>query len=293
MRCFQNARNLFFAALVFTFGSVGISQTEVPSLDFDQASEGPHFQKVLILVFENMGYKNVIANPTMKKIAGMGAIFTQSFALGRPSQPNYISMVAGSLLGTSTDGNVTLDENHVGDSLEAEGRTWHTYAEDFPGNCFLGAKSGNYVRKHNPFLSFRNVTSNPARCANITNDKSIMADLKANRLADYNLWIPNLINDGHDGGLGTLEPWVKSVLMPFLGQALLNKDLLVIVTFDEGSRFGSNQIYTAALGAGIVPGTVVSRLTNHIDFLGLVQKEFGLPRLPKQETTLPADGLWP
>ncbi|MBL7669533.1 MAG: hypothetical protein JNM39_03525 [Bdellovibrionaceae bacterium] len=290
-------------AMVFANGSVCLSQTDKPStenlsmenplVEVDQPGASSRFQKVLIVVFENMGYQKVIANPTMKKIAEMGATFTQSYALGRPSQPNYIGMVAGSLLGTKTNDNYDLNDNHVGDSLEAAGRTWRTYAEDFPGNCFLGSQAGNYVRKHNPFMSFKNVTGNAARCANVINDRGIVADLKANQLADYNLWIPNLINDGHDGGLATLEPWAKNVLLPFLNLAASNKELLVIVTFDEGSKFGTNQIYTAAIGAGIIPGTVVNRRTTHIDILGLVQKEFGLPRLPRQEVTNPAQGLWP
>jgi hypothetical protein len=282
MRSLTMAMTLFF----LSWASLGYSQ-----IISDQNSDS-RFQKVLIVVFENMGYSSVIANPTMKKISTMGATFTQSFALGRPSQPNYISMVAGSMLGVDTNSNINLDDTHIGDSLEAQGLTWHAYAEDFPGNCFLGAQSGDYVRKHNPFLSFKNVTSNPTRCANITNDRGIMTDLKQNKLANYNLWIPNLVNDGHDGGLRTLEPWVNKVLIPFINEALLRKDLLIIVTFDEGSRLGTNQIYTTALGAGIIPGTVINRLSNHIDFLGLIQKEFELPLLPRQEATRPVEGLW-
>ena len=90
-----------------------------------------------------------------------------------------------SRLGVSGDGKYDLNDKHVGDLLEAAGLDWRTYAEDFPGKCFTGGSSGKYVRKHNPFMSFTNVTTNPARCAKIENTQRFFQDY-AGDFADRN-----------------------------------------------------------------------------------------------------------
>ena len=49
------------------------------------------------------------------------------------------------------------------------------------------------------------------------------------------LSIPNLKNDGHDTGITFGDRWFKENFNSFLHSPKFPKDLLVVVTFDEGT----------------------------------------------------------
>ena len=49
------------------------------------------------------------------------------------------------------------------------------------------------------------------------------------------LSIPNLKNDGHDTGIAFGDRWFKENFNSFLHSPKIPKDLLVVVTFDEGT----------------------------------------------------------
>ena len=102
-----------------------------------QAGDLPHFKKVMIVVLENADYDEALRQPFLKQLSQEGAAFTQFYAETHPSQPNYIAMISGSTQGVFSDGNVDLDAQHVGDLLEAAGKSWKVYAEDFPGAWFF------------------------------------------------------------------------------------------------------------------------------------------------------------
>jgi phospholipase C len=116
--------------------------------------------------------------------------------LTHPSQPNYIALTAGDLHGVKDDANVDLDVRHLGDLLEARGLRWKVYADGYPGSCQADARIGPYARKHVPFISFRNVREDPARCANIVNASRMCEDIAAGTLPDYSLFIPDMNHDG-------------------------------------------------------------------------------------------------
>ena len=75
-------------------------------------------------------------------------------------------MIAGSDFGTHrplffSDNQRTFDQDSEHRTI-ADLINWKNYAEDYPASPtaqkpFLGARSGKYVRKHVPFLSFREV----------------------------------------------------------------------------------------------------------------------------------------
>jgi Phosphoesterase family len=132
------------------------------------AETAPHgFTKMIIVVLENTNYADALQQSFLASLAKRGALLTNFTAEAHPSQPNYIALISGSTHDVTSDRNVTLDARHVGDLLEAKSLQWKVYAEGYPGNCFLGTQSGTYVRKHVPFLSFKNVQTDPSRCARI------------------------------------------------------------------------------------------------------------------------------
>src|SRR5262249_5121583 len=110
------------------------------------SSSVPAVARVAVVVFENENSEDVMEAPFFKDFAARGANATQFFAETHPSQANYVAMTAGNMFGVRGDANVDLDVKHIGDLLEDAGKTWKVYAEGYPGNCFLGARAGNYVR---------------------------------------------------------------------------------------------------------------------------------------------------
>src|SRR4051812_35748203 len=66
----------------------------------------PQFDHVVVVIEENHTYSEVIGAPELPyldTLAENGALFTQSFAVTHPSQPNYLALFSGSTQGVSTD----------------------------------------------------------------------------------------------------------------------------------------------------------------------------------------------
>jgi Phosphoesterase family len=255
------------------------------------------FKRVMIVVLENANYDEAIKQPFLASLTRRGASLTQFSGVAHPSQPNYIALISGSTHGVSTDQNVITDARNVGDLLEAKGLRWKVYAEGYPGNCFLGAEADGYVRKHLPFLSFKNIQSNPTRCMRIVDASELSRDIRAGTLPEYSLYIPDLRNDGHDTGVSHADQWLSATFGPLLQERRFSKDLLLIVTFDEAKSSqsfpSSNYVLTVLLGDSVEPGTRSDEAYNHYSLLRLVEDEFGLGSLGKNDAHAPAiTGIW-
>ena len=248
----------------------------------------PRFQKVVYIVLENTSVDAALANPILKNFADQSVYFSNFMAETHPSQGNYVAMISGSTLGVTGDGIVNFSQKHLGDLLETKGKTWKTYAEDFPGNCFTGASSGKYARKHVPFMSFTNVTSNPTRCANIVDMTQLQSDWNHGKLSNFNLVVPNMDNDGHDTGVDVAADWVSANIVPMLKDPVAMKDTVVVLTFDEASFFGKNQVYTAVYSPDLPMKKVVSETVNHISLLKWIEDEWSLGNMGREDASASA-----
>jgi hypothetical protein len=236
-----------------------------------------HFNKVLVIVFENTDFNDVVRQPYFKTLNKEGAILTNFYALSHPSQGNYIAMISGTIQGVN-DEPVSLPDRHIGNLLEEAGKTWKVYAQDYPGNCFLGETSGPYARRHVPFLSFSNVQNNPARCSKVVNADEFINDFNASKLPDYSLYVPNVNNDGHDTNVAEADRWFFNNFDKILHSKKFPRDLLVIITFDEAKSEG-NQVYTLFWGAEVRPGAVSKKPYNHFSTLKTIERGLGLRSL--------------
>jgi hypothetical protein len=268
--------------------------TPSPVVFRDSAANTPSFKKVMIIVLENISYKDALAQPFLSDFARQGALLTNFDAETHPSQGNYIALTAGSFNGVTSDKPVNLNVSHIGDLLEAKSKTWKVYAQAYPGNCFLGAQAGTYVRKHVPFLSFVNIQKNPQRCANIVDDSGLAADISGGRLPDFSLFIPDIKNDGHDTGVAYADNWLSSYFGPLMQDPGFMKDMLLIITFDEDDKSTStNQIYTALYGPAVAGGSVSASPYDHYSLLRTIEDTFGLGTLGKNDdTAAPITGIW-
>lgn len=252
-----------------------------------------HFEKVVLVVFENTNYQNAIKQPDFANLQKLGATLTNMRASTHPSQGNYVAMIAGSTLGIRDDSPVNLSQNHIGDLLESAALHWRVYAEDYPGNCFLDKTSGLYVRKHVPFLSFSNVTRNPNRCAMVQNQSNFEQDIKSGNLPDFSMYVPNMKNSGHDTNVNYAGNWLRNKFFVILTNPTLLSNTLFIFTFDESGGSPVNQIYTVLVGRHVIPGSSNAQPMTHPALLKMIEDEFALGTLGREDQAAPTlNGIW-
>jgi len=312
----------FWAITIFSFAQT-TSTTPAP------APTPKHFDHVLIVVLENQSYDSAIKNDLLKSLAQKGANFSNFGNLYHYSYPNYLAMIAGSDFGTHNpqvlsdkQRNFNDDGQHrtIGDLIN-----WKNYAEDYPAPVnatkpFLGDRSGRYVRKHVPFLSFRSVQNktfhNVVGVDTHARDNafvgeigSFIADPQTHPLPEYMFYSPNLDDDGHDPtfnpqvGLKKSADWLRVFLTTWLhfdDKTWLPKDdalkrTLVIVTFDESEgNARPERIYTVFLGDTVKPQEVTAAY-NHYSVLRTIEDNFGLEPLHKNSgdgTASIISGIW-
>lgn len=277
---------LFFIPISFA------AETNNPQATTQVQSSRPvswsNIKHIVIILFENTGDTDTLNQPFFKSLTTKGAYLAQSFAVTHPSQPNYIALIAGSTLGVTGDGDVTIDAMHLGDLLNAKGKTWKAYAEDLPPSaCFLGSTNATYARKHEPFISFKNVQSNPLECAKIVPSEQFFIDLATNNLPSFSLYIPNLLNDGHDTGVAFADRWFQTTFGTILNDANVLRDTLFIATFDEDDFTSVNHIYTAFVGAAVKPGLQSNMRYDHYSVLRTVEEIYQLGTLGNSDKTAP------
>ncbi|KAG6887950.1 hypothetical protein C0995_011390 [Termitomyces sp. Mi166 len=233
----------------------------------------------------------------LKVLAAKGLTLTNYFALTHPSEPNYVASVGGDYFGLNSDNTINFPSNvsTVVDLLEDKGISWAEYQEDMPSTGFTGAQFDNpktgdndYVRKHNPLVSFTSVNSNSTRLSHIKNFVSFQSDLSANVLPQWIFITPNMTNDGHDTSITTTGAWSKNFLTPLLSNPNFNDDkTLILLTFDEtGTSSIPNKVFTIVLGGALpanLVGTTDSNFYTHYSALSTVEANWNLHTLGRYD----------
>ena len=203
-----------------------------------QAAEAapPH---VMLIIEENRSESDVIGSsnaPYINGLANRYGLATASYGQSHPSLPNYLALLSGSTQGVTDDGTQhSFSGPTLVDQLAQQGITWRAYMESMPSACYGGASSGEYAKKHDPFMYFRSITENPSQCQNVVPFGSLHSDLSSPGAADF-IWVtPNLCDDGHDCSTATADSWLESNLAPVLSSSWFRQNGVVIITWDEGS----------------------------------------------------------
>ena len=251
------------------------------------------FKKMLVIVLENTDYAEALKRPYLKELTKRGALLADYHGVAHPSQPNYVAMVAGDMRGVIDDEKYDLEGRTLADLLEAKGRTWGVYAERYPGNCDERPHIGKYARKHQPFISFRAIREDRARCARIKPAPALDADAKAGALPDFALYVPDLDHDGHDTGSKAASKWLGKAFGPRFADPAFMKDLLVVVTFDEDGGTADNRVYAVLLGPGVRPGARSDARYDHYSIMRTAEAAFGLDDLGREDAkAAPFGGVW-
>jgi hypothetical protein len=259
----------------------------------------PHFSHVVIVVFENKEFGEVIGSsqaPTFRRLAKRGAFLTNYCGVAHPSLPNYLALVSGSTHGIDTDCTAcAVAGRNLADTLERAGLTWKTYAEGLPRRGFTGAQAGRYAKKHNPFLYFRDVFSSRRRLARIVPLRALKHDLAARSLPSFSLVIPDLCHDMHDCSVATGDRWLASFLPPLVANPQLRHGVVFIV-FDEGAESdlsgGGGHTVAVVVGRTVKPGSRSVASLDHYNLLRTVEAGLRLPRLGRSRTARPIRGIW-
>ena len=308
-------RLLALAALVLT---AGLTVTVVSSSSASTAKSVKNFKHVFVFMMENTGIEALQKNPNapwINQAIQTYGVAGNYYGVTHPSQPNYIASTAGTTAGVPDDNDVTVDLPNVVDQLEAKKHTWKGYMQGLSlcNGDKLAHACGNqlYERKHNPFVSFSDVQSNPARMANVVDLSQLDTDLANNTVPDYSWISPDQCNDMHGrGGGGPSDPCDfsnvqlliqagDSFLSTYVAKIMASKawsgDSAIFITWDESDFTGSPDNFgfgdtrgccDADPGGGHVLTIVINRnsngpsasfqLYNHYSLLSTIENAWNL-----------------
>ena len=236
-----------------------------------RAATLPSYAHIVVVVEENHSYSEVIGNvnaPYTTSLANGGARMRQSFAVAHPSEPNYLALFSGSTHGITDDSCPhSFSAANLGHQLIAAGRTFRGYSESMPSDGYTGCTSGQYARKHNPWVDFSNVPAS-------SNLRFTDFPASYSTLPKVSFAVPNLCHDMHDCSVTTGDTWLKNNLGAYATWAKTHNSLL-IVTFDEDDHSASNHIPTLFFGAHVATGSYSEHIT-HYTVLRTLQSLNGL-----------------
>jgi hypothetical protein len=282
----------------------------------DNDNDNGSFRHVFVIMMENTGSAALIGNPNApftNYLVATAGYASSYFGVAHPSQPNYIAATSGATNGVPDDYDITINVPNIVDQLEAHNKTWKGYMQSFSlcnGNVLAHA-CGNqlYERKHNPFVSYQDVQSSPARLDNIVDFSQFATDLANNTVPDYSWISPDQCHDMHGRGATSADPCDFSQIQPliatgdlFLSQtvaAIVNSpawrgNSVIFIAWDESEFTGTGPFgfgdtsgcCDANPGGGHVVGLVVSRKVqnarssndpfNHISMLATIQDSWHL-----------------
>lgn len=303
----------------------------------------PKYDHIVIVIEEDKDYDQIIGNQAAAYINGTlrkeGANLTRMFGEEHNSQGNYFWLFSGSNQNVGFKDVVPTDVNHqgpfttpnLGVALIHKGLSFKGYSEDLPeigSRAQFGPDANgdkNYARKHNPWVSFRNVPNDdPATSSNLTLKEFPTDPAKFSTLPTVSIVIPGLKNDMHDGdptvSIPNGDAWLKQHLDPYYQWAKTHNSLLTL-TWDENDdkwkdpetganssfqgltdpfaaptgqlgKNKQNRIATIFAGARIKPGDYAEgKGVTHVNLLRTIEAMYGLPKSGKQQQNAAAGGI--
>ncbi|KAM6479817.1 phosphoesterase family-domain-containing protein [Trichoderma sp. SZMC 28011] len=261
--------------------------------------KGKAFDRFVVIYFENQDYSKADGDPNFTWFAKKGVKLTNYYGVTHPSEPNYMSHIAGDYFGMQNDDLHSTDFNvsTVIDLLEDRGISWGHYQEDMPysgyeGFQYVNTKTGanDYVRKHNPAILASSITHSEQRLSQIKNLSMIDTsrsqfhkDLKENKLPQWMFITPNMTSDGHDTNVGVAGVWCRAFLEPLLNNKNFMDNTLVLLTWDENETYAQrNQILAILLGDALpkhLAGTTDNNFYNHYSEIATVEANWNLHTL--------------
>src|SRR5262245_13815554 len=243
---------------------------------------------IVIVIEENHSFSEIIGNssaPYINSLAQQGAVFTNSFAIEHPSEPNYLDLFSGSNQGVTSDACPVgpFSSANLGSLLIAAGKTFRGFSEGLPSAGSTVCTSGAYARKHNPWVNFSNVPT-------VSNQPFTSFPTDFTTLPTISFVIPNLNDDMHDGTIAQGDTWLKNHINAYVQFAKTHNSLL-IVTWDEDDSSASNHIPTIFFGPMVKQGQFGETI-DHFNVLRTLEDLYGLGRAGQSANVSPITDIW-
>ena len=242
---------------------------------------GPAISHIYLIVMENKNYSSIVGNasaPYINSLIANYGLATNYSGVAHPSQPNYLALFSGSKQGIADDANHDFTGQTLADQLEANGKTWQIFAQNVPLDCFTGAVAsggedgpGTYARKHEPAISFTDISTSPSRCSNITNFSHF--DPAA---ADFQFITPNMCNDMHDCSVATGDAFLRNFVPTILNSPAWQQGGVLFITWDEAAVGSPNQVATLVISKLVQPGFQSDKAHDHYSLLRTIEDDWGL-----------------
>jgi phosphatidylinositol-3-phosphatase len=243
----------------------------------------PDFSHIYVLVMENREYSSIVGSSNAPYLNGLIAQYglaTNYNAVTHPSEPNYFALFSGSTQGVTNDSRYDLAGTNLVDQLTAKQRSWRVFAQNVPLGCYTGMTasggpdgSGSYVRKHEPAISFTDISTDAARCADIANFSAF--DPSA---ADFEMIVPNLCNDMHDCSVAAGDAFLQGFVPKITSSASFKAGGVLFITWDEGTSDigGGGHVATLVIGPGAKTGFTSSVAHDHYSLVRTIEDAWGL-----------------
>ncbi|KAL7624725.1 hypothetical protein AAE478_006296 [Parahypoxylon ruwenzoriense] len=252
---------------------------------------GRAFDRIISIWLENQDFAKVVADPDFADLRRYGILQTRYYAHTHPSQPNYLAAVGGDYFGLDHDEVVRIPSNvsTVVDLLEAEHISWRGYFEGMPGPGYMAEGSidangtWDYVRKHNPFVSYDSVNKDGGRLANLLSFRDFKRDLAAGTIPQFVMMSPDMLNDGHNTTLDYATKWARGFLLPLLEDGVFPEKTLIQLTYDETEDYAEpNRIVSLLLGNAVpdsLKGSEDDTFYTHFSILSTAEHNWELANL--------------
>jgi hypothetical protein len=256
----------------------------------------PKPDHIVVVILENHDYSQIIGSyeaPYINSLTkdSFSVLFTRSYIIEHPSQPNYLDLYSGYNQEVSDDShpwNEPFTTPNLGRQLIDAGKSFATYSEDLPVMGFNGDGYGYYVRKHNPSANWMGKGKN--QIPETTNQPFTAFPDDYNKLPTVSLVVPNQKNDMHDGSIRTGDDWVKNHLDGYVQWARTHNSLFIL-TFDEDDYGTRGHIVTIFSGPMVKSGE--NKMTiNHFNVLRTIEWMYGLPYAGKAAKVKTIENCW-
>jgi acid phosphatase len=242
---------------------------------------------VVVVMEENHSYSQIIGSsqaPYINTLATQGALFTSSYAITHPSEPNYLALFSGSTQGVTSDAcPLTFSGSNLGNELIVAKKTFTGYSEGLPSVGSEVCTSGEYARKHVPWTDFSDLAST-------LNQPFTAFPTNYANLPTVSWVIPDLLDDMHDGTIQQGDSWLQTHLAAYVTWAKTNNSLLII-TWDEDNDASGNHIATIFVGPMVKPGKYSEKI-NHYNVLRTLEAIYGVPYLGNAASVKTITDVW-
>lgn len=257
---------------------------------YSLAESLPRPDHVVVVIEENRSFSQVM-NPLksdsyIHALVRRGTLFTQSYAVTHPSQPNYLALFSGSTQGSRDDDcPMRYDGENIANLLIKNGLSFTTYSESLPAAGDTVCSFGGYQRKHNPAVNWQGT-----RLTAEVNLSFAEFPQDFSRLPTIAFVVPNQHNDMHDGSFFTADVWLKTHIEPYVEWAFKHNSLLIL-TWDEDNGSEGNRIATLLVGPMVKPGTSAQRI-DHYSVLRTLLDFYKLPAINASRDAEAIRGIW-